>query len=65
MPGVFHKLSEEMKVSLLTMATADASKTRHYDCTALMKQREAKKHKQQLLQQYNLKNASEHYIDSL
>ena len=27
-PGIFHKLSEEMKVYLLTMAKADASKTR-------------------------------------
>ena len=49
--GIFHKLSEEMKVSLLTMAKKDASSTCLYDRAALMKQREIKQHKQKLLQQ--------------
>ena len=42
-------MTEEIKVSLLTMAKDDADETRAYDRFALLKQREEKWNKQELL----------------
>ena len=63
--GIFHILTEEMKVSLLMMAEKDADETRVYDRSIRLKQSEEKQKKQELLKKNNMRKASEHFIDAL
>ena len=56
--GIFHKMDEEMKVSLLTMAREDMHATRVYDRTSLLKQREEKQRKEELLHAKCMRKAS-------
>ena len=43
--GIFHTLSEEMKMTLLLMAREDSEETRVYDQTAITQQRKEKQRK--------------------
>ena len=63
--GIFHKMDEEMKITLLTMARESVKDTRVYDRTALSKQRQEKQKKQELIQENCMKKASESFIDAL
>ena len=47
------------------MTKEDADETRVYDHSALLKQREEKQKKQDLLKKNNMRKASEYFIDAL
>ena len=63
--GFFHRLPEEMRISLLYMTKEYAAKTRKYDNDALEAQRAEKRRKEELMKDNNKKKASESFIDAL
>ena len=62
--GFFHRLPEEMRISLL-MTKEYAAKTHKYDNDALEGQQAEKRRKEELMKDNNKKKASESYIDAL
>jgi hypothetical protein len=63
--GAYHKLSKEMRESLILFALSAAPGVRAAECVALEKQREAKSKKQEMLKRRKFVAAQEEYAKAL
>ena len=63
--GLYHRLSEEMRWSLIELALSMSSEVRKSERKALEKQREEKQRKQELLRRKKLLAAQSEYADAL
>ena len=63
--GLFHRVSHEMRESLLTMAARDLPAEADVDRADLTAQRAARQRKEQLAQETGRAKASEQYVDAL
>ena len=63
--GLFHKFSEEIKISLVLTTMEDAPTTRKENMLLLNRQCKAKQMKEEIMKEKGLQKATEEYIDAI